>query len=307
MHPRFPKKTVFVLGAGASYDYGYPSGKELYNEIIYRTRGDTSKHSYLKAFNGLKQLFEPHYLNEFSTKMFNVELMNIDDFIYRFDAYYKLGCVTISQLILECEAESIINFSNKEGWYQDLWHIMYMLDGEIDFSNISIITFNYDRSLDRYLVERLNAINSLTKDQIMDKKIMPEILHIYGTIAPAYNDLDGYFEYSGFNQLPITTQLQILKDAPNRLYTISSKIPIHHFERAKTILKESEIIIFLGFGFHENNLKAIGFDKLDTRKKIVQGTLYGLYEPIKDFVRKHGKNFHDEKIKQFITNHLNLN
>ncbi|MGB4108186.1 MAG: hypothetical protein WBK55_10395 [Alphaproteobacteria bacterium] len=132
----FSKKTVFILGAGASWHYGYPTGEELVEEIIrrsdeliknassYRYKASavpqyivdimneekiSSSHAWDKFTNDCKSLKE---------KLSDINPLVIDYFLGRNKALQKIGKLLIAWIILEREQnyfnlKANINHRNK--------------------------------------------------------------------------------------------------------------------------------------------------------------------------------------------------
>ena len=128
------KKTVLVLGAGASIDYGFPSGKDLIQKIINFCHGKIYGEQVFnqtilalilyKHFqkNGIgKTAYECYEIVEsFRLQLYKARPSSIDDFI----AYNKtmgfdiVGKACIVLVISRHESNSISKLS--EGWYRYL-------------------------------------------------------------------------------------------------------------------------------------------------------------------------------------------
>ena len=187
----FNKKTVFVVGAGASLPYGYPLGADLVNKILEKKapQGD-------KSINQLQNLIKFH------------DPLSIDSFLAQHCAGEKnkvlrnIGKQLIAECILECEDRDAILEKSKqfiynqetkkydkrcnENWYRYLEHSMFedkdrLINKPLPFK---IITFNYDVSLDYYLIERVWQATMLNDDQKREilKKLKNAIIHVYGVV-----------------------------------------------------------------------------------------------------------------------------
>src|SRR5687767_13239611 len=93
----FTRPTVFVLGAGASVPYGYPSGWELRNWILSgpTTDADTKVYKELGFFGPVFQ--------EFQTSFLNSACASIDDFLESRNDLDKVGRTAIALQILKKE------------------------------------------------------------------------------------------------------------------------------------------------------------------------------------------------------------
>ena len=129
------KKTVFILGAGTSIPYGYPSGRELLEVIVPPPATPGSSRSSLEKSS----------------------LPSVDFFLEKQPDFINLGKVSIATIIMSLEdPKKLYNFKLREkGIYHYLYNQMVSGCKEIsEFGNnkISFITFNYDRSLESFLV-----------------------------------------------------------------------------------------------------------------------------------------------------------
>ncbi|MFC1770814.1 hypothetical protein ACFLZV_02905, partial [Candidatus Margulisiibacteriota bacterium] len=209
------KSNVFILGAGASMDYGFPSGKELIEYIYTLLNGNViygenkvltilahllkslDKNGNEKNNNGKKD--PKDIIDDFSKRLSLSGPKSIDDFLAQYPDYSLLGklCILIiisifedrhddfffkkiDKLRIECDDRwqtigqrtlKLIRskysfYESKEGWYQTFWEILYSeilkMPGKDDnekigkaFENLKIITFNYERSIEWFLYNRL--------------------------------------------------------------------------------------------------------------------------------------------------------
>ncbi len=171
----FNKKTVFVVGAGASIPYGYPLGYELVDKIV--AVAGKSNNEQAEKFIKLIKLHDP-----FSIDSFLAQHCSHDPDLTNF------GKQLIAEVILSCEdRDKIAGKSNNENWYRYLTHAMFadkerlINDEPLPFK---IITFNYDVSLDYYLLERVWKATMLSDDEKKKvlKKLDTAITHVYGAV-----------------------------------------------------------------------------------------------------------------------------
>jgi hypothetical protein len=170
--------TVFILGAGASCPYGYPSGRELRQQIIGLFPNDfkvfiepLEERIGSRDFGMMQQEVEPFVLkfNKSSTK-------SIDLFLARNPEFMLLGKYAIIFRIFAAEKDSKFRDDvarKDQDWY--LYLLERMTDDLItknDYTRlsenkISFITFNYDRSLEHFLYESLiNSFNGVDHRKI---------------------------------------------------------------------------------------------------------------------------------------------
>jgi len=145
----FETSTVLILGAGTSVPYGYPSGRGLVDDL----KGDNPKRKEI-----LIQLqFQKPEIDEFTAVLRKAEPPSIDHFLENNPRFTDLGKACIAYEILKRENENRLYHPkvDKEGsirsWYRDLADRIADSADEIAFNNLSIVTFNYDRSLEHFL------------------------------------------------------------------------------------------------------------------------------------------------------------
>lgn len=188
------ENTVFILGAGASCPYGFPSGRKLVFDIckILSSPG-TYQFNIITSF--VKDTTE---LNVFVKELLGSHL-SIDAFLEEHPNFAEIGKVSIALALIPFEQySSLIRKENIE-WYEHLCHQMgpsrekFLLNAK----NLSFITFNYDRSLDFYLYNTLT--DSYGSEFAL--KILKEIhfVHAYGQLGlPSFFDSKGR-DYPGKN------------------------------------------------------------------------------------------------------------
>jgi hypothetical protein len=231
------KKTVFVLGAGASWHYGYPTGEGLISEVIaaadvvdkycsdrcnrqaivfvpelvkYYSNGRDIQGAWRKISDDCKSL---------SDRLKTVHPLLIDHFLAWNTSLSDIGKFMIAAVIMRCESRWLnsdpnINReidSNKDNWYRFLVHkLAYGCERGQDLllNNVKFITFNYDSSLELCLLKSLSSI-----DLFNSKKLIYEFLendricHVYGA-ARRHVIEDRHLEFGLFSNLKKLLSLQ---------------------------------------------------------------------------------------------------
>lgn len=211
------KKTVIVLGAGASCDCEFPTGAGLIDEII-KFNGNwenvrtikriiwNSRHRILSKGlqNGLPAeasalLSSPDEKPFFEQKneLFRqwIELLppfkSIDEFISLRPEYSLLAKVSIVLVLSKSEQSKFFD-TGPDGinriWYHNFFSNLVQGIRKIEVFNtrlksIQIITFNYDRSLEYFLRRSISAYFRIPVDEV---GALP-ILHVYGSIGSLAN------------------------------------------------------------------------------------------------------------------------
>lgn len=300
----FEDKTVFVVGAGASAEFGLPVGWELLKKIQENSHFEFDRG--LTPSKGPRRVFEAISEKYASDRDKTVEAFtsladirsgvatagSIDEFINRYSddsMIAELGKLQIAHTILEAEAKS--HFRQKAGsvadgvnWnaVEDTWitrFVRTLFDGvkatEIDQigNNISIICFNYDRCIEYYL-EHAIRIAFRGVDANHARKIVDsiEILHPYGSL--------GKLQLVPFGSPVHSSELYRVSE---NLVTWSESFKEDDvLPRVKSAIKQARNIVFLGFGFANQNMKLLDAQMVDNKPYFtsVYATGHGLTDDV---------------------------
>lgn len=247
--------TVLVLGAGASKHLGYPLGGELVAQIL-RNTGDER----CLAFSQLRDMgFASGDIKEFHSELIASAATSIDEFLSANEAMVMLGRAAIAQVLISCEDSERLKAA-KDNWYWQMgWYFRESF--RINQHPPAIITFNYDRSLDRFLHD---DIRSVAPKRFEYYRRVMKILHVHGRLGYLdTDDQEGFVRPYGCQGV---TAEQILNSA-NGIRVISELEDDYGLEMkyAQQIIAKARKILFLGFGYHELNLLRlrIGSEKSD--------------------------------------------
>ena len=250
--------TVFILGAGASKPYGFPTGDELTKKILDRTDMNNAQNSDLVNVMDAAN-FDPASLNSFKVRLKNSE-QTIDEFILRNERFSNLAKFLISEIILKSASQKP---SEDHDWYRYFWRKIStgLSFDELSNHRLTIISFNYDRSLEKYLTRVSKGLYpevSNTPKQIIDK--IP-IIHIHGVVGEHHdpNNIDPLAVLESSQEIGFVHENYSGEN-------LSFQKAIEHARR----------IYFLGFGYNQSNLEKIGINYLADPSREVGGTTMGL-------------------------------
>lgn len=154
----------------------------------------------------------------------------------------------------------------KKNWYGDLFEALNFEAKEPDASLLSIVTLNYDRSLEHFFYNniKLDCQEKLIRfAHRKSRKI--KIVHVHG-------DLDIYPEVP----YGISANKDTLKKAAARLKIVSDRLNnTKNYRTAQQLLSMANHIVFLGFSYDERTLNNL-LAKTDLEHKHVYGTALGL-------------------------------
>ena len=242
------KPTVLILGAGASTHVGYPLGSALITDLC-NNRGSGAEGEYPNNWT-------VEETDAFITRLSRAGYYSIDAFLETVPEFSEMGKFLLAKEIKRHENLNSLFPPANSGWYQHLFNSLLDNNHPSGFasSRLSIITFNYDRSIEAYLHQSLMARFDMSTDDASDFLLQVSIVHVHGLLGP-------------YPEIPYASGCPT-----DMLYEISQQIKIIHevedqdegfcsveFEQAHEILSESARIIFLGFGFHPDNVRRFQF------------------------------------------------
>ncbi len=277
--------TVFVLGAGASRPYLFPTAGELREMILQRNEpieilenmgfenappgfgvdARTKFRNWLYA-QLLRYRVKRPDVEEFQMRFRKSELYSIDSFIAKNPDYQKLGSLLIAIILLKCEQENVLSGD----WYQMLFNEL-VYDG-IAFPEgmLSIVTFNYDRSLEVFLFNSFQYAYNLGVEDAWSIMQRIKIVHVYGDL--------GDLPYSGSATFTRYGDISGAGQAVDRIKLVNPRAESNNVGEMAAIFQAAKRTIFLGFGFDPMNLKALG---IKTPEDQCLASCYGLSASIK--------------------------
>ena len=275
------KNVVLILGAGASKPYGFPLGQELIDHIL--TMGD--KPPILPI--------DPKELLRFQRALKLAGRTSIDAFLERQDAEFVLiGKQLIAYILSRYENEADLYDNIRQGednkrWYQFLWEqIVQGGSGTIfDGSKISIITFNYDRSLEFFLFNALRQHFPAYSDEDCQKMLSNvAIVHIHGKLGEPIYSAEGV---GGRKYVPIDSK-DDLNTAVSGIMLISEAQQKNVlYEEAHKLIENGDSIVFLGFGYHQDNMDRLEVGARSKQNANIYSTTFGLTDSQEHFyIRK---------------------
>lgn len=149
-------KTVFVLGAGASFPYGFPLGVDL-KRLVLECYKDDKPHS-AHLYNTTS--FDKAAAIKFITALQYSGLSSVDAFLERRPAFLDIGKAMMGIELLIREGLSDL-WKEQENWLTYLYgNMIGSTLEEYGENRVSFVTFNYDRVVEHFLhTSLLNAFD----------------------------------------------------------------------------------------------------------------------------------------------------
>jgi hypothetical protein len=245
---------TLVLGAGASHPYGYPLGSEL-RDLLVAPVPDLSA---LVSITGIPKAD----IDSFAKEFLQSNLSSIDVFLERRPKLAKIGRTLIAAVILRHDAHLIHG-----DWYSYLWNQMTRGAPTLDdFRNnkLSVITFNYDTSFERFMVNSLRAAYDVTLDRARDAFATVKLIHVHGQVP---------FALDANSLVPSEVSASGLAIYRDKIVTLhEGQDDSEAFVMARGLMRDASHVVFLGFGFHPENMRRLRGENL----QFVTGTTHGL-------------------------------
>jgi len=237
--------TVLVLGAAASSHLGYPLGQELIAQIVRLQRDG----------NGIPipQIWEKGRVDDFVTRLSRSAHFSIDAFLESVPDDIELGKYLITYCLKRHEDIDRLFPPHNSGWYQYLFNSL--LNGRtspLSGNSLTIVTYNYDRSIEAYLYHALIGRFAMTHDDAITALQQIPIVHVHGTLGDfpcvpygSTDDVDAL--------LCISKSINIIHEIQDQPDGFSSE----SFRKAHEAITQSQNVFFLGFGFHPDNIRRL--------------------------------------------------
>ncbi|SRR5712691_1982973 len=269
------RRTVLVLGAGASAPYGFPCARQLRDHILNGLSKEIAQPFQLLTAAG----FDARHVINFRDALRKSGQASVDVFLEHRSEFLKVGKTAIAAALIPYEDEAKL-WGGDENWYEYLWqHLGPSLMDDVAQSQLSIVTFNYDRSLEHFLFSALKESHNIgIDDAARYLREVIRIVHVHGQLGPLPYADHGTGDGRAYRPVDPAN----LKDAA---VAAARGIKIVHesakndpaYVQARELLSQAEIVIFLGFGYLKGNLERLGIPSLSPNIGLT-GTAYGLVE-----------------------------
>lgn len=312
----FRNRTVFVIGAGAGQEIDMPVGSTLRKIITEKlsfrsddfgggfniSSGDRTLYSIIKDNNDYFRASR-----QISNSLPLVD--SIDDFVDSHagdKAIEFCAKISIVKSILESEKQSKLYLDERASpaninwdnincvWLMRLFRNLRVglnKNNIADISkNIAFINFNYDRSLEHFLFHAIRDLFSKSAPEAAEVVSAIPIYHPYGTVGrlPWQSGDQIECEYGG------TAMHQHLITLSGGIKTYTEQVGSRFLEEMHQVFDDIDVLIFLGFAFHVQNMNLLrpaqglrlskimgtAFERSKADTEIIEGVrLQGLLDP----------------------------
>jgi hypothetical protein len=302
-----PKKTVFIVGAGASHELGLPVGDTLKDDISRTLRFRFESGEKLEGSDVIMEILRSKqfrddrqaYVRAAADLSAAMPLApSIDNYLHTHSAdkhAVTVGKMAIAECILRAEsktklvkpAHTPLDFSAVPvSWHGDLVKILFEGLDKQDlgslFDNFAIITFNYDRCIEQYFAAAIQRYFKTTFDEAHDACNDLEVFHVYGQVGllpwqkgSAFK-LEFGTEPNPHNVLETMKQIRTFTEQEND----EKRLKAMH-----KLLVDAELVVYLGFSFGRINLDLLTVHTGSVDKQIL-GTAFNVSEANVKLIRE---------------------
>ncbi|MGB8951354.1 MAG: hypothetical protein WCC06_01620 [Candidatus Aminicenantales bacterium] len=273
------RPTVLILGAGASMPYGFPSSEGLMQQILEEIRPNSAK----ELFRTLLRFgFKSEDIDDFYAGLKHSQKFSVDEFLEHRPEFMKIGKIAITLTLSTYEKkDQLFEQRSDKNWYRYLWSKLSDTPfEEFDKNQLSIITFNYDRSIEHFLISAMIALYRRPRQDCAKKLKRIPIIHVHGRLgALPWQEENGRSYHDQINLdevVNISEQIKVMKeqdDSPQE------------FDEAVKRLNSAELICLLGFGYNPRNLRRLKAKEIFGTGKSVWGTTLGFGEAEKSDIQ----------------------
>jgi hypothetical protein len=295
-------KTVFILGAGASKELGYPLGSELNEQILRQLGIGTKGRSDLSERLGHSETILGA-VEEFRQGLYRSEYDTIDQYLgaqLRKPHLRRIGKQAIAAVIASFENERTLFRTQRWHWYKRFLDFLRSHPHLAHRDHFTFFTFNYDRSLEHYLYETIIHGGGEFSDTVNKDFFENNFIHIHGHVGFLpwqVNDSDQTRNTRGYGTL---LQSPKFESIAQNIHLPDEAVELDAMLRER--LMKADRIIIMGFGFHIQNMKKNLFDEMVNRENLhIDITVNGLGMEKRDLLKRHPIiTTHDHDCANFI-------
>jgi hypothetical protein len=253
------KRICLVLGAGASRHYGFPTGGELLDQII----GQQPDEWWPLAAQACDSVATQGFHHSLVSALRSAGSPSIDHFVGKQPRFREYARALIAYHISRGETKPrILQAGKAHDWHNFL--MQHVADGAptlADIPSLDVVTFNFDRSFEEATLLRLSNLYAGAADteadmrsRVVEALVRWRIVHVHGSLGPL-PELAGAGPSRPYEPIVNATQLRA---ASGRITLLDDAQPDSpEFAHARSIIRESEVVIFLGFAFHRLNCQRV--------------------------------------------------
>lgn len=296
----FRRKTLFIVGAGASCEAGLPSGHTLKGVVANMLNISGIRDGDRRVRDAINMsaatLDGPHVREHLAAATYAIRnamplAISIDNFLdaHQGDEAIELcGKIAIAKAVLDAEQNSLLFYPDPEtsfdvGGLAETWYVRFaqlLMEGvrRSDIAkaieNVSIITFNYDRCIEHFLRQAFMTYYRIKPSDAETLVARIPIKHPYGQVGRL--DWEDGDEGVGFGMPEAADLLRLSRQIRTFTERVEDEAAIGTIH---DLVDQAETIVFLGFAYHLQNLRLLTPpSRSPRRRKRIFGTTLGVSE-----------------------------
>jgi hypothetical protein len=269
---KIQRQIVFILGAGASAPYGFPTGRGLRESMLRNVPLPANTTLNAADFRELQAQLEDSPVD------------SVDAFLETRRDLESIGKRAIAEWLIRCEnTDNLRRPPNGGDWYREFFKAQF--DGvafeHLPAQSFAFITFNYDRSLEAAIHRFVRAKYKDDKrsdadiDGMCTSMLLRRIVHVHGSLGAMDWDIR-----KNEPSRPYSTTV-----TPETVQHAISQIKIMHeigeseeFRIAHELLSAAERVYYVGFGYHPQNIARLYRDHGWSQNVSMSGTAWQFSE-----------------------------
>lgn len=290
-----PEKTVFILGAGFSYEVGMPLGVGLKGQIATALKNYLGRNPDQVLSRAIAAGPHPERATDSAQALIKAlpGAVSIDNLIeHRSDdrSLVHVGKVAIAYSILKAEASTCIRVKPADALIQKSWIadatdsglftlFQILMPGvpraqvSAAMKNVAFINFNYDRCLEHFLFSAFKDYSGWSDDEAAAAVNQIKIWHPYGVVGRLPWQTDDGRPVVPFGLMQPDSQLLRIAE---QIRTFSEETRLtNELMTMRNELAGAQKLIFLGLAFNAQNMRLLR-PVTPIRARAIGGTCFKL-------------------------------
>lgn len=209
---------------------------------------------------------------------------SVDQFLEQRPQFTDIGTLSIAAVLLPCESHEERLFPpgapERDHWYETLVRLLSVGDRNYLQNHVTIVTYNYDRSLEYYLYSVMRTRLGRTHgDKIARHLAHVPVLHVHGKLGEFGSNVSATARTVPYGTPLDAESVQIAAREIRVIHRANPDTP--EFVAVRRALREAGRIYFMGFGYNPTNLDRLQVFRREwsvakRAKCVVQGTSLGM-------------------------------
>lgn len=261
------RETVLILGAGASIPYQFPSGRDLTRNVVAALEPAASSELTILEELG----FARSDTDAFCTALRYSGKSSVDAFLEHRTEFIPVGKAAMAAALVPLEKVAKL-FMRDNSWYDYLYSRMNCPLDAFGSNRLSVVTFNYDRSLECYLHTALTNSYGLDEESAASALEAIPIVHVHGQLGVLPWQA-GEGPRRPYEPDATPEAVKIAADSIRVIHEAEDNDPV--LIEARRLIDGAEAVVFLGFGYHEQNVRRLQLN-LEREYEYLGGSIVGL-------------------------------